>query len=109
MAGEAKLGSTSRALARGLGGAGPAAMEGGRPVPGLALEVAHADLDASTQRMESVEPCRLGLWAIGALVHAGPSDGMGDCSNHPPLTYSPRVFVDAAALLRAQSLSTAVR
>ena len=51
----------------------------------------------------------LGLWAIGALVHAGPSDGMGARSNHPPLTYSPRVFVDAAALLRAQSLSTAVR
>ena len=42
-------------------------MEGGRPVPGLALEVAHGDLDASTQRMESVEPCRLGLWAIGEL------------------------------------------
>ena len=52
----------------------------------------------------------LGLWAIGALVHAGPSDGMGARSNHPPLAfYSPRVFADAAALLRAQFLSTAVR
>lgn len=81
MAGEAKLGSTSRALARGLGGAGPAAMEGGRPVPGLALEVAHADLDASTQRMESVEPCRLGLWAIGELENEG--GGRFLCFVHP--------------------------